>query len=67
MSQEGPSFWLTMTEKLIGIVLIIVSIIMLYFTATSTTTLTVATGLFTFLGVLVLASGAFFIVVKPPE
>lgn len=67
MSEEGASFWISLTEKLIGIVLIIVSIIMFYFTATSTDTLTVFTGLFAFLGIVVLMGGAFLIVVKPPE
>jgi hypothetical protein len=67
MSEEGPSFWLSLTEKVLGIILVIISIIMLYFTATSTSALTVATGLFTFLGVVVLAGGAFLIITKPPE
>ena len=67
MSEEGSTFWISLTEKLIGIILIIVSIIMFYYTATSTDTLNVFTGLFAFLGVVVLVGGAFLIVVKPPE
>ncbi len=67
MSEEGSSFWISLTEKLVGIILIIVSILMFYFTATSTDTLNVFTGLFAFLGVVVLLGGVFLIVVKPPE
>ena len=66
MSEEG-SFWITITEKVIGIILIIVSITMLYFTLTSDATLGAFTGLFGFLGVVVLIAGGFLIVVKPPE
>ncbi len=67
MSEEGPSFWLSLTEKFIGVILVIVSIIMLYFTSDSASTLTVATGLFAFLSVIVLASGVGLIITKPPE
>jgi hypothetical protein len=66
MSEAG-NFWVTMAEKLIGIILIIVSIIMLYVTATSGSTLNLFTGLFGFLGAVVLVAGALLIVVKPPE
>jgi hypothetical protein len=66
MSQEVPSFWLSLTEKFIGIILIVLSIIMFYVTAT-TSVLSIATGLFVFLGVVVLVGGAFLIIVKPPE
>jgi hypothetical protein len=67
MSEEGASFWITLTEKFIGLILIIVSILMIYFTATSTSVLTVFTGLFAFLGAVLLIGGAFLIIVKAPE
>ncbi len=67
MSEEGASFWLSIAEKTVGIVLVILSILMIYFTATSTSTISIATGLFAFLSIIVLISGAFLIVVKPPE
>lgn len=67
MSEEGASFWISLAEKLIGVILIILSLIMIYYTVSSTDTLNVFTGLFTFLGVVVLLGGAFLIVVKPPE
>ncbi len=66
MSEEG-SFWTTLAEKIIGIVLVILSILMFYFTATSAASLSLFTGFFAFLGVVVLVAGAFLIVVKPPE
>jgi uncharacterized membrane protein HdeD (DUF308 family) len=67
MSEEGASFWITLAEKFIGLILIIVSILMIYFTATSTSVLTVFTGLFAFLGAVLLIGGAFLIIVKAPE
>jgi hypothetical protein len=66
MSEEG-SFWIGLAEKFFGLILVIVSIILIYFTATSLDTLSAYTGLFAFLGVIVLIAGAFMIVVKPPE
>ncbi len=66
MSEEG-NFWVTLTEKIIGIILIIVSITMLYFTFTSDVALGTYTAFFGFLGVIVLVAGAFLIMVKPPE
>jgi heme/copper-type cytochrome/quinol oxidase subunit 4 len=41
--------------------------LMFYFTATSTNTLNAYTGLFAFLGIVVLVGGALLIIVKPPE
>jgi hypothetical protein len=67
MSEEGSSFWITLAEKFLGLLLIIVSIILIYFTATSTSTLGVFTGLFGFLAAVVLVGGAFMIIVRPPE
>ncbi len=66
MSEEESSFWLSLTEKLVGLILIILSVLLFYFTATSSA-LSVFTGLFAFLGVIILISGTFLIVVKPPE
>jgi hypothetical protein len=67
MSEEGSSFWITLTEKFIGLILVCLSITLFYLTATSTSALSAATGLFAFLGVVVLVGGAFLIVTKPPE
>ena len=35
MSEEGDTFWISLAEKSIGVVLIIMGALMLYFTATS--------------------------------
>ena len=67
MSDEGSSFWLNLVEKIIGLFLIALSIVMIYLTATSTTTLDIATGLFAFLSAVILIGGVFLIIVKPPE
>lgn len=67
MSEEGESFWITLAEKFFGLLLVIISIIMFYFTFTSTSSLGLFTGFFGFLGFVMLIAGAFLIVVRPPE
>ena len=66
MSEEG-SLWIGLSEKLFGLLLVIVSALLLYFTVTSLETLGVYAGLFAFLGVLVLVAGVFLIIVKSPD
>jgi hypothetical protein len=66
MSEEG-SFWGGLAEKLIGLVLILLGIILFYFTLTSGPALTIATGIFGFLCFLMLISGVFLLITKPPE
>lgn len=66
MSETG-TFWINLTEKAFGLFLISLSILMIYFTATSTNVLGAYSGLFGFLSVIVMIAGAFLIVVKPPE
>ncbi len=67
MSEEGASFWITLTEKFIGVILVVVSLLLIYYTATSTPVLNPFTGLFAFLSIVMLLGGAFLIVVKAPE
>ena len=67
MSEEGDTYWVSLAEKGIGVILIIVSALMLYYTATSTDTLGAFAWLFGVLGVIVLAIGVFLLLVKPPE
>jgi uncharacterized membrane protein HdeD (DUF308 family) len=66
MSEE-VSFWTKIAEKMLGIILVLISVLMLYFTATSTNVLNVFSGVFGFLGILVLIAGVFLIVAKIPE
>ena len=35
MSEEGDTFWVSLAEKFVGLVLIVIGAVMLYFTATS--------------------------------
>ena len=66
MSDEGDTFWVSLAEKFVGILLIIVGAIMLYYTATSS-----GLGgfgfLFGVLSVIMLIIGLFLLLVKAPE
>jgi hypothetical protein len=66
MSEEGDTFWVSLAEKFVGVLLIIISALMLYYTAT-TTDLGAFAWLFGVLGVFVLAIGIFLLLVKPPQ
>ncbi len=67
MSDEGDTFWVSLAEKSVGILLIIISALMLYFTATSIDSLGAFSWMFGFLGIVILALGIFLLLVKPPE
>lgn len=64
---EGDTFWISLGEKFFGLLLLILSVLLLYYTATSTVQLSVFTGLFGFLGIAVLVIGIVLLLVKPPE
>ena len=64
---EGDTFWLSLAEKFFGLLLAIIGALFLYFTITSTDTLRDYSGLFGFLGVVVLIIGLFLLFVRPPE
>jgi hypothetical protein len=64
---ENVTFWVTLAEKFVGFLLAIVGALLLYFTATSTDALGVFTGLFGFLGIVLLVVGVFLLLVRPPE
>ncbi|MGB9914247.1 MAG: hypothetical protein ACPLIG_01000 [Candidatus Bathyarchaeales archaeon] len=66
MSEED-TFWLSLAEKFLGVLLTIIGALFLYFTATSTGALGAFSGLFGFLGIAVLVVGVFLLLVKPPE
>jgi len=63
MSEEG-GFGITVAEKFFGLILLIVGVLALYFTLTSTTALSIYTGLFGFLSIIILAVGLFLIIAK---
>ncbi len=64
---EGDTFWVSLAEKFLGLLLAIIGALFLYFTLTSTAALAGFTGLFGFLSVIVLLIGLFLLVVRPPE
>jgi hypothetical protein len=64
---EDVTFWVTLAEKFVGFLLTIIGALLLYFTATSTAALAVFTGLFGFLGIVLLVVGVFLLLVRPPE
>jgi nitrate reductase gamma subunit len=67
MSEEGDTFWVSLAEKFFGVLLIIISAVMLYYTATSTDTLGTFSLFFGVLSVIVLIIGIFLLLVKPSE
>jgi hypothetical protein len=67
MSEEGDTFWVSLTERLFGLLLIVIGAVMLYFTATSTDTLGGFSVLFGALSVILLLLGIFLLIVKPPK
>jgi hypothetical protein len=67
MSEEGDTFWVSLSEKFVGLIITIIGALLLYFTATSTDVLLVFSGFFGFLSVALLAVGVFLLLVRPPE
>jgi hypothetical protein len=67
MSEEGDTFWISLTEKFFGLLLTIIGALILYFTITSTDVLGVFTAFFGFLSIVLLMCGLFLLLVRPPE
>ncbi|MCL5949566.1 MAG: hypothetical protein M1490_03715 [Candidatus Bathyarchaeota archaeon] len=66
MSEEGDTFWVSLAERLFGLLLIVIGAVMLYFTVTSTE-LGPFGVLFGALSVILVLLGIFLLMVKPPE
>ncbi len=66
MSEED-TFWISLGERLFGLLLIIIGAILLYFTATSTAELAAFAAFFGFLSIAILAVGVVLLIAKPPE
>ena len=64
---EGDTFWISAGEKFFGLLLLIIGILLLYYTATSTEALGVFSAFFGFLSIIVLIIGVLLLIVKPPE
>ncbi|MGD6805755.1 MAG: hypothetical protein ACQCN4_02210 [Candidatus Bathyarchaeia archaeon] len=66
MSEEGDTFWISLAERVLGLILIIIGAIMLYFTVTSAE-LGGFTLFFGVLSVILAIVGIFLIIVKPAQ
>jgi predicted ferric reductase len=64
---EQDTFWISLGERFFGLLLLIIGIILLYFTATSTDALGSFSAFFGFLSVVVLALGLVLLAARPPE
>jgi uncharacterized protein YjeT (DUF2065 family) len=67
MSEEGDTFWVSLAERVFGLIFIIIGAIMLYFTATSTDVLGGFSAFFGALSLVLVIVGIFLLIVKPPE
>jgi len=67
MSEEGDTFWVSLSEKFLGLIVTIIGALLLYFTLTSISALAAFSGFFGFLSIALLAVGVFLLLVKPPE
>jgi hypothetical protein len=65
MSAQSDNYWVSLAEKFFGFLLLIIGIVMIYYTAT--TALGQVTWIFALLSIVILAVGAFLILAKPPE
>ncbi|MCW4024682.1 MAG: hypothetical protein NWF01_06560 [Candidatus Bathyarchaeota archaeon] len=65
MSAHSDHYWVSLAEKFFGFLLLIIGIIMIYFTAT--TELGQVTWIFALLSIVLLGLGVFLILAKPPE
>ena len=66
MSDEGDTFWVSLAERVFGLVLIVIGAILLYFTATSAD-LGGFTVFFGVLSVILVILGVLLMIVKPPQ
>jgi len=65
MSDEGDTFWVSLAERVFGLILIIIGAILLYFTVSSG--LGGFTAFFGVLSVILVIIGIFLMIVKPPQ
>jgi hypothetical protein len=65
MSEDGDNFWVSLAEKAIGFILVVLGALLLYFTATSS--LGAFTAFFGVISVVLLIIGLFLLLVRAPE
>jgi len=66
LSYEGDTFWVSLWERLFGIVIIIIGAILLYYTAI-TSDIGGFGALFGFLSAILLIVGVVLLILKPPQ
>ena len=66
MSGEGDTFWVSLSERFFGLILIVIGALLLYFTATSPDIGGFGL-LFGFLSIVLVVLGIFLLIIKPPE
>jgi hypothetical protein len=66
MSEESV-FWIGLAEKFFGVLIIILGVLLLYYTLTSMSTMNVFTGFFTALSAVFLFAGLLMILAKATE
>jgi heme/copper-type cytochrome/quinol oxidase subunit 4 len=59
--------WVILAEKICGIILIIISAIMLYYTTSSADILGTFSGMFTAIGIVILIVGILLLIITPKE
>ena len=64
---EQDTFWIKLGQRFFGLLLLIIGIVLLYFTATSTDQLLGFSAFFGLLSIVVLALGVVLLIAKPPE
>jgi hypothetical protein len=67
MSEEGDTFWVSLAEKFIGLILVIIGALMIYFTATSTNVLGAFSLFFGVISAILLIIGLFLLIVRSPQ
>ena len=67
MSDEGDTFWVSLAEKFIGLILVIIGALMIYFTATSTGVLGAFSLFFGIISAILLIIGLFLLIVRSPQ
>jgi hypothetical protein len=67
MSDEGDTFWVSLAEKFIGLILVIIGALMIYFTATSTDVLGAFSLFFGVISAILLIIGLFLLIVRSPQ
>jgi predicted phage tail protein len=67
MSEEGDTFWVNLTEKFFGLIIVILGALLIYFTATTTNNLGAFSWFFGVVSAIMLIIGLFLLLVRAPE